>query len=357
MTVFRLRALAPLGIVALLYPGSGFTGHAHDHGAFGDAPSLAPLEGALQVRGRVCPRELRAAAGVPLADLWRANRTRLMGSAPNRGLGQPSSLSFQLPSAQPTSKSFLGSTSGGGSGLVSMISGLIGMILGLLGGGGVSPAGAFPTSPGLLNPAANASSASLLGGNQGSGSGGIFGVPGLTAGTQVPGSASGGWLDGNQNQSSSVGAGAPTPQAQGDLRAGWIANDPTSGHPRITRGFGNQKHPISGGTKMHSGIDISKARGSGPQAYAVGPSSVVSAGRKGGYGNCVILKHPGGFQTLYAHLASLAVSANTSIAPGTVVGPIGTTGNSTGPHLHFEVIQNGGKVDPKPYFPAYPYAK
>jgi murein DD-endopeptidase MepM/ murein hydrolase activator NlpD len=345
----HLRA-ALAGLFVALTASAAWAGAGHDHEGMGPVPSLAARDGALQVQGRFCPRDLRASAGVPLADLWRANRDSLMGSAPARALGQDSSLAFQLPSSAPRSKAFLSNSGSGGKlgGILPLITGLVSLILGILSGGGMNSASAFPTSPGLVAPAPSSSSVPQLSGVRTRSPTGVLGIPGQ------PG---GGWLDPKQGpQSSPVGQQAPTPPSSGNLSSGFVANYPTSGRPRITRGFFSQKHPVTGKYKKHTGLDLSKKRGSGPNAYAVGPSSVVLSGRKGGYGNTVILKHPDGTQTLYAHLASLSVGANSSIAAGTPVGPIGSTGMSTGPHLHFEVIQNGTKVDPRPYFPDYPYA-
>ena len=114
---------------------------------------------------------------------------------------------------------------------------------------------------------------------------------------------------------------------------------PVSG--AITSGFG----PRWG--RMHEGIDVAGSSGT-PIAAAAG-GTVIVAGPQGGYGNLVVLDHGGGLSTAYAHLSSIAVSTGQSVGQGTVVGGMGTTGNSTGVHLHFEVRVNGGAVNPRGY--------
>lgn len=109
----------------------------------------------------------------------------------------------------------------------------------------------------------------------------------------------------------------------------------------ITSGFG----PRWG--RMHEGIDISGASGT-PIAAAAG-GTVIVAGWNGGYGNLVVIDHGGGLSTAYAHLSSIAVGVGQSVGQGTVVGGMGTTGNSTGVHLHFEVRVNGAAVNPIGY--------
>lgn len=109
----------------------------------------------------------------------------------------------------------------------------------------------------------------------------------------------------------------------------------------ITSGFG----PRWG--RMHEGLDIAGSSGT-PIAAARG-GTVILAGWSGGYGNLVVVDHGGGLSTAYAHMSSIAVSSGQSVGQGTVLGGMGTTGNSTGVHLHFEVRVNGGAVDPLGY--------
>jgi len=115
----------------------------------------------------------------------------------------------------------------------------------------------------------------------------------------------------------------------------------------IVSGFGSRENPIGGGTGVHTGVDIAAPMGTPIRACKAG--RVVIAGWQGGYGNAVVLDHGGGMGTLYGHQSSMAVSAGQTVASGQVIGYVGSTGNSTGPHLHFEVRLGGTPVDPMPY--------
>lgn len=117
---------------------------------------------------------------------------------------------------------------------------------------------------------------------------------------------------------------------------------PVSG--RITSRFGMRYHPVLRVTKLHTGVDI--AAPSGTPIHAAGDGVVVHAGRWGGYGNCVVVAHGNGRSTLYAHCSSLAVSSGQRVRRGQTIGRVGSTGYSTGPHLHFEVRKNGAPVNP-----------
>ncbi len=117
----------------------------------------------------------------------------------------------------------------------------------------------------------------------------------------------------------------------------------------VTSGFGYRIHPIYGTTRLHAGIDLDGD--TGDTVFAAGSGTVVFAGGRGGYGNCVIVDHGGGMATLYAHLDSIAVRSGTSVVQGQRVGAVGSTGASTGPHLHFEVRIDGIPVNPVPYLP------
>ncbi|MGW6507654.1 M23 family metallopeptidase, partial [Streptomyces niveus] len=100
----------------------------------------------------------------------------------------------------------------------------------------------------------------------------------------------------------------------------------------------------------HTGVDF--AASSGTTVKAVGPGTVVSAGWAGSYGNEVVIKHDDGQYSQYAHLSSLSVSAGQSVGGGDQIGLSGSTGNSTGPHLHFEIRTGpsyGSDVDPLAY--------
>lgn len=114
---------------------------------------------------------------------------------------------------------------------------------------------------------------------------------------------------------------------------------------RVSSSFGSRIHPISGERKFHSGLDI--AAPTGHPARAAAPGEVIRAERAGGYGNLVVVKHPGGLETRYAHLSKIDVVVGQRIEAGAKVGEVGQTGTATGPHLHFEVRQGGRAKDPK----------
>lgn len=117
----------------------------------------------------------------------------------------------------------------------------------------------------------------------------------------------------------------------------------------VTSGYGYRVHPILGRRILHTGIDI--AASSGTAIWAADGGRVVYATWVDGYGNTVAIDHGGGIATLYAHQSSMAVSYGQSVKKGQVVGYVGSTGYSTGPHLHFEVRVNGTPVDPMGYLP------
>ncbi|MFV9673248.1 MAG: peptidoglycan DD-metalloendopeptidase family protein, partial [Acidimicrobiia bacterium] len=116
----------------------------------------------------------------------------------------------------------------------------------------------------------------------------------------------------------------------------------------ISSGFGPRIHPIYGYELMHSGVDMNGAMGQKIVAAAAG--TVFFAGVKGGYGNSIMIDHGGGMVTLYAHQSRFAVSNGQKVNAGQVIGYVGSTGVSTGPHLHFEVRINGNPVNPVKYF-------
>jgi murein DD-endopeptidase MepM/ murein hydrolase activator NlpD len=113
---------------------------------------------------------------------------------------------------------------------------------------------------------------------------------------------------------------------------------------RVSSDFGWRRDPLSGATRFHRGVDIAAAYGSEVPAAAEG--KVVFAGTQGGYGNVVVVQHDGGTETRYAHLSQLDVREGDVIKAGAIVGRVGQTGRATGPHLHFEVRDDGQPVDP-----------
>ncbi|MBR5614516.1 MAG: peptidoglycan DD-metalloendopeptidase family protein [Clostridia bacterium] len=124
---------------------------------------------------------------------------------------------------------------------------------------------------------------------------------------------------------------------------------PTPSCYYITSHFSpRRKNPVTGVYKRHTGTDIGAAYGAAIVAANAG--TVTLAGWNSGYGNCVIIDHGGGKATLYAHMSAYSVSAGQSVSKGQRIGSVGSTGNSTGPHLHFEVLINGSAVDPMQFF-------
>lgn len=119
----------------------------------------------------------------------------------------------------------------------------------------------------------------------------------------------------------------------------------------ITSRQGPRVHPITGEYKNHGGTDIGASYGSA--IYAADSGKVVSSsdGWNGGWGNYVMIDHGNGMQTLYAHMSSRAVSVGQTVKRGQTIGYVGSTGMSTGPHLHFEMYVNGARIDPQTKYP------
>jgi murein DD-endopeptidase MepM/ murein hydrolase activator NlpD len=117
---------------------------------------------------------------------------------------------------------------------------------------------------------------------------------------------------------------------------------PVQGH--LTSGFGERFHPILGYERFHAGVDLGAAAGTPIVAAADG--RVVSAGWAGGYGRAVAILHGGGIETKYGHMSRIAAYAGENVRRGDVIGYVGSSGLSTGPHLHFEVMKNGRPVNP-----------
>lgn len=115
----------------------------------------------------------------------------------------------------------------------------------------------------------------------------------------------------------------------------------------VTSPFGPRTHPILGYVRMHTGVDFNAPYGQPIRAAAGG--RVILAGTYGGYGTTIVIDHGGGTATLYAHQSSVAVGYGQQVAAGDTVGYVGSTGLSTGPHLHFEVRVDGVPVDPMQY--------
>lgn len=113
-------------------------------------------------------------------------------------------------------------------------------------------------------------------------------------------------------------------------------------------GYGTRIDPIYGTTRFHSGMDFSAP--SGTDIYATGDGTVEKAGWQTGYGNTVIINHGYGYKTLYAHMRDIRVRVGKKVVRGEVLGTVGSTGKSTGPHLHYEVHVKGQVVNPVNYY-------
>jgi murein DD-endopeptidase MepM/ murein hydrolase activator NlpD len=119
---------------------------------------------------------------------------------------------------------------------------------------------------------------------------------------------------------------------------------PTPSSTYITSDFGWRTHPIFKTRRFHEGIDIGAS--SGADVLAVDDGEVIFSGSYGGYGNTIIVSHGGGISTQYSHLSKLLVGQGKKVLKGDKIGLVGSTGWSTGPHLHFGVIKDGQVVNP-----------
>lgn len=129
---------------------------------------------------------------------------------------------------------------------------------------------------------------------------------------------------------------------------GSIKEWPLPGYYEISSPFGWRIHPITHKKSMHTGVDIPAP--SGTPIHAAGDGVVIYTGDYGAYGNVVIIDHGGGYSTLYAHQSKVGASENQQVKAGDVIGYVGSTGWSTGAHLHFEVRNNGNPTDPLAFF-------
>ncbi len=118
---------------------------------------------------------------------------------------------------------------------------------------------------------------------------------------------------------------------------------PTDGGS-ISSGYGGRTGPIEGGYEWHSGIDIAVEFGT--PVYATAAGTVEQAGWNGGYGRYVRIAHGDNYETAYGHMSGIAVVAGQQVIKGEIIGFVGSTGYSTGPHLHYEVLADGQNIDP-----------
>lgn len=151
----------------------------------------------------------------------------------------------------------------------------------------------------------------------------------------------------------------PSLAGVGDKKAKTVASSsssrgrfgmPIARYKRLSSKFGYRKHPIGGGTKMHKGIDFSANRGTRILSAAGGV--VKFSGWKSGFGYTVIVDHQNGYETLYAHCSKLIADTGDNVGRGDLIAEVGSTGASTGNHLHFEVHRNGTPIDPAQFLPS-----
>lgn len=136
-------------------------------------------------------------------------------------------------------------------------------------------------------------------------------------------------------------------QKKGTKYSGGTMLWPSASSTTITSSFGNRLHPTLKVYKLHTGIDIGASYGT--SILAANKGTVIVAGWNDAYGNYIIIDHGGGITTLYGHSSKLLVSAGQTVNKGDVIAKVGSTGYSTGPHLHFEVRKNGTPVNPLSY--------
>ena len=139
---------------------------------------------------------------------------------------------------------------------------------------------------------------------------------------------------------------------------GWLWPLPAS-NLKLTSAFGYRVHPVDHVPNSHTGIDV--AASTGVPIYAARGGQVImseyGAGANWSYGNFVVIDHGDGTTTLYAHMSSRAVSEGELVTQGQTIGAVGDTGNTSGPHLHYEVRRNGQRTDPEAYYPNLPFIR
>jgi murein DD-endopeptidase MepM/ murein hydrolase activator NlpD len=125
---------------------------------------------------------------------------------------------------------------------------------------------------------------------------------------------------------------------------------PLTSYTRVSSIFGNRKDPFNGHLAFHSGIDFAAPQGS--TVMSAGAGTVTFVGQMSGYGNAIEVTHEGGIITRYGHLSAFLVKEGDTVSTGSPIGRVGSTGRSTGPHLHFEVRRADNAVDPARYLNA-----
>ncbi len=114
----------------------------------------------------------------------------------------------------------------------------------------------------------------------------------------------------------------------------------------LSSSYGRRADPITGEAEDHTGLDLSADRGTPVHATADGVSPIRPDGYNGGYGNCIMLEHGFGIETRFGHLSAYAVSVGQKVKRGQVIGYVGSSGRTTGPHLHYEILINGSPINP-----------
>lgn len=125
---------------------------------------------------------------------------------------------------------------------------------------------------------------------------------------------------------------------------------PLQGNYTITSKYGSRSAPTNGASTIHKGIDIAAAAGS--NVLSVLSGTVKDTGYNSSRGNYVIIDHGNGYTTLYQHLKNITASKGQTVGQGYIIGSVGSTGVSTGPHLHFEVTKNNNNIDPEMFLKA-----
>ncbi|MEK8023669.1 MAG: M23 family metallopeptidase [Candidatus Hydrogenedentota bacterium] len=116
---------------------------------------------------------------------------------------------------------------------------------------------------------------------------------------------------------------------------------------RLTSRFGFRRHPITGRKRFHCGMDLAAPLGS--PIHALREGVIAFSGRRGGYGWCVDIRHPDGVVSRYAHNSANLVKAGAKVRKGSVIAKVGSSGHSTGPHVHLEIIRHGTRINPQKY--------